>query len=103
MNRISLILFVILINISCKSIDNSLKLSPIIENGKYGFIDQTGKKVIKCQFEKVKEFSEGLAPILKNKLWGFIDVKGNIKIKPQFSEVNWRNGIFISNCTWRIK
>lgn len=89
MNRISLILFVILINISCKSIDNSLKLSPIIENGKYGFIDQTGKKVIKCQFEKVKEFSEGLAPILKNKLWGFIDVKGNIKIKPQFSEVNW--------------
>lgn len=36
-------------------------LFPIEKDGKYGYIDQTGKIIIKPQFEYARDFSEGLA------------------------------------------
>ena len=55
-------------------------------NGKYGFIDKTGKVVIEPKFDAVSDFSEDLAAVrIENNLWGFIDKSGNWTIKPQFS------------------
>ena len=59
-------------------------LFPIIENGKYGYIDQTGKVVIKPQFDTAKRFFEGLARVRVGDKWGFIDPAGRIVIQPQF-------------------
>lgn len=56
----------------------------------YGFIDKTGKKVIRPQFDAAKPFSEGLAAVyidISNedgaRGWGYIDKRGNTIIENQ--------------------
>jgi len=61
-------------------------LFPIREKGKTGYIDNTGKVVIKPQFDYGWEFSEGLAPVQTGEDWGYIDENGKIIIKPRFFE-----------------
>jgi hypothetical protein len=56
----------------------------IREDGKYGYIDRTGKTVIAPQFENTMGFNEGLAATKMNGKYGYIDAKGNWVIKPQF-------------------
>ena len=41
-------------------------LFKVLVNGKVGFIDRTGKMVIKPQFDFVRDFSEGLAEVNLN-------------------------------------
>lgn len=52
--------------------------------GKYGFIDKTGKTVIKPQFDGAMYFSDGLAGVEIDGKMGFIDKTGKIVIQPQF-------------------
>jgi hypothetical protein len=59
-------------------------LFPVKEYGKWGFIDDTGVKVIPCRFDYVMPFSEGLAGIQVDSLWGFIDEAGEIVISPKY-------------------
>src|SRR5438552_1932761 len=40
---------------------------------KYGFIDRSGKVIIKPQFDLTFQFSEGLAAIQIKGKWGYID------------------------------
>ena len=54
------------------------------ENGKYGYIDRTGKTVIEPQYDNTMGFNKGLAATSVNGKYGFIDKKGNWVIKPQF-------------------
>jgi hypothetical protein len=57
------------------------------ENLRWGFIDKTGKLVIKPMFERVGTFSEGLAAAQVYGLWGFIDTTGKWVIKYQYDAV----------------
>lgn len=55
--------------------------------GECGYIDRSGKTVIKRQYERAWDFSEGLAPVFIGTIqgkWGYIDTKGEIAIDPQF-------------------
>ena len=52
----------------------------------HGFIDKTGKIVIKMQFDRVKYFREGLAAVKINSMWDYIDKQGKIVIAPQFDQ-----------------
>ena len=45
-------------------------------NGKYGFIDKTGREVIPCKYDYVWDFEEGLALVKLNEKWGFVDTTG---------------------------
>src|SRR5881394_2007889 len=54
-------------------------------NRKYGFIDHTGKIVIRPMFDEVGRFSEGLAAARVNGKFGYINELGNFVIKPQFT------------------
>jgi hypothetical protein len=65
--------------------DNS-GLYPINVNGKYGFMDRSGKTVITPQFDQTWGFSEGLASVKIGTKWGFINTKGVVAITPQFDE-----------------
>ena len=47
-------------------------------NGKFGFVDTTGKEVIPCKYDLVRFFSDGLAPVSFNGKWGIVDKKGNL-------------------------
>ncbi|MCL6482347.1 MAG: WG repeat-containing protein, partial [Firmicutes bacterium] len=63
--------------------DNS-GLYPINVNGKFGFMDRSGKTVITPQFDGVTRFSEGLAAVRVGSKWGYINTKGTVVITPQF-------------------
>lgn len=60
-------------------------------NGRWGFIDETGKYVIEAKFIMVKPFSEGLAAVVFKESEnapgkvGYIDQTGHIVIPPRFS------------------
>jgi hypothetical protein len=60
-------------------------------NGRWGFIDETGKYVIEAKFVMVKPFSEGLAAVVFKEnesayaTVGYIDQSGRVVIPPQFS------------------
>jgi hypothetical protein len=56
----------------------------IREDGKYGYIDKTGKVVIAPQYENTMGFNEGVAATKLNGKYGYIDIKGKWVIKPQF-------------------
>ncbi|HZI85818.1 MAG TPA: WG repeat-containing protein, partial [Pyrinomonadaceae bacterium] len=62
-------------------------LFPIEIKSKHGYIDSSGKIVIRPQFDDAWRFSEGLAPVLVSDKWGFIDKTGTIVIAPQFFSV----------------
>jgi hypothetical protein len=69
-------------------------LAVVRQNKLFGFIDTTGKMVIKAQYEDLHSFKEGLASFQQNKKWGFIDKKGKIVIKPQFDQAYYfENGL----------
>ncbi|NMG22809.1 WG repeat-containing protein [Brasilonema bromeliae] len=51
-------------------------------NGKWGFINQSGKLVIPYQFDKVQRFSGGVATVQVGGLWGVINPEGKWIIQP---------------------
>jgi WG containing repeat len=59
-------------------------LYPIVEKGKWGYINETGQVLIKPQFDDAKPFYEGLARVKIGKKWGFIDPAGKLTIAAQF-------------------
>ena len=54
------------------------------ETDNYGYVDTTGKVVIKPQYDMAAEFSEGLALVKVDDKYGFIDKTGEMVISPQF-------------------
>lgn len=77
--------------IKCEDVDIYTEdgLIAIYKNGKWGFVDEDGKEIIKPQYEEAKSFSHGLAAVLKDGKWGFINKEGYMVIEPQFSEVGY--------------
>ncbi|MEX2593113.1 MAG: WG repeat-containing protein [Anditalea sp.] len=55
-------------------------------DGKYGFVDRTGKLRIANRYEQIGKFSEGLAPVKIGDQWGYIDQNDKISIQPHFTE-----------------
>ncbi len=51
-------------------------------DGKYGFMNVTGKTVITPQFDDAYDFSEGLAAVRIDTKFGFIDTKGVVIVTP---------------------
>jgi len=69
----------------------------VYRGGLWGFIDHTGKFVLKPQFVRAKEFSEGLAAVAygsdASMRWGYIDKSGKLRIKAKFySAGSFRRG-----------
>ena len=49
-------------------------------NGKWGYIDRSGDRIIPCIYDDAKRFSEGLAAVKKGIYWGYINKKGETVI-----------------------
>ena len=47
-------------------------------NGKYGFIDKSGRLVIPCKYDDSESFSDGLAAVKLNHKWGSINNSGTL-------------------------
>ncbi|MBC7440725.1 MAG: WG repeat-containing protein [Flavobacterium sp.] len=91
---------IILILISCLTYGQGNGLYKFkSQDGKYGFIDKSGKIKIKAEYLNVSDFSEGLCFVSKEVVkkgykWIFIDTLGNkaFDIKDNFPETGFSEG-----------
>ncbi len=64
----------------------STSLFPIKKDGKWGYIDKTGKIIIDPQYDDAWPFSEGLAAVMivdeETGKWGYIDKTGKYVWEP---------------------
>ena len=63
---------------------NEISLYRVCREGKWGYIDKTGREVIPCKYDRVWAFSEGLAEVLKSGKYGYIDKTGRAVIPCQY-------------------
>lgn len=62
-------------------------LAQAAKDGKWGYVDRTGKWVIEPQFELSNVFSEGVAAVRAGGRWGVVDMRGRFVVNPQFDFV----------------
>ena len=62
--------------------------SLVLQNGKFGFIDQSCHFVVQPAFAEAGNFSQGLAPVkdCASGKWGFVDLEGHYVIAPRFAK-----------------
>ncbi|MDE6272585.1 MAG: WG repeat-containing protein [Muribaculaceae bacterium] len=63
---------------------------------KYGYCDNSGQIIIPYQYQKAKEFSDGLACVCINDKYGYINTNGDIVINPIFDDA----GSFNEGIAW---
>lgn len=56
----------------------------IVENGKWGYIDKTGKQQIAPVYNAAQDFSDGLAAVRQDGLYGYINTNGELVIPSQY-------------------
>ena len=89
-----LILFIISLGACAINAQVSEPLYPIRNGTIFGYIDKTGKTIIKPQFLSAGSFSEGLAAARLNGSYGYIDQSGQFAINPRFDlAYAFHNGI----------
>ena len=85
-----LVIYFSILNFGC---DNAISreakiLAPVIlKDQGWGFVDQSGKMVIRPQYEGAMRFSQGLAAVRVNMKWGFVNVNGKMIISPIYDDV----------------
>ena len=70
--------------IPAKKKEDKSGLFPIVQDKKWGYINNKGEIKINPQFDNGGEFSEGLAAVVIGGNVGYIDETGKITINPQF-------------------
>jgi hypothetical protein len=66
------------------AVEEQVMLFPIVKDGKWGYMDETGKVKIEPKYDLAFDFYEGLACVAVGPLRGYIDKTGAEVIKPQF-------------------
>lgn len=63
-------------------------------NGKYGFMDKTGKELIPPKYDSATEFSEELSAVKLDGRYGFIDKTGKVIILIKYEKAGaFKNGV----------
>jgi len=63
-------------------------LAAIRKDGKWGFMDKTGKIVIPTIYSSARDFHEGLAAVSKDGKSGYIDKEGNVILPFNFQDAS---------------
>lgn len=72
-----------------RELERKTSLFPIIQEGRWGFINQAGKIVVKPEFKSVKPFMNGLAAIKdQNDKVGYVNEAGKVVIEPRFKNAD---------------
>jgi WG containing repeat len=67
---------------------------PVMRDGEWGYIDHSGKVVIKPQFEWAEFFYEDRAAVQLNGKWGYVDTTGNMVIPTEYQTArNFSDGV----------
>jgi WG containing repeat len=59
-------------------------LFPVVERGRWGYMEKTGRIAIPPQYENADPFFEGLAQVWIGGKVGYIDTTGHFVIEPQY-------------------
>ena len=51
-------------------------LASVCRDGKWGFIDTSGREVVPCRYNDVFDFNEGMARVETGGKWGYVDKTG---------------------------
>ena len=76
----ALVVFAITATVSA----HSGRLYPVRLNGKFGYMDRSGKVAIQPQFDQASPFVDGYGAVRLGKSWGYVDSQGRLAIAPQF-------------------
>lgn len=69
-------------------------LASVRKDGKYGYIDKSGKEIIPFIYDNAYAFSEGLACVRKQEKWGYIDKSGKTVIPIIYDDAgSFRGGL----------
>src|SRR5580765_6610405 len=63
-------------------------LFPVRLNGKWGYMNVSGKLVVQPRFEMAKDSSEGLARVYENETIGYVDSMGQVVIPPRYLQAH---------------
>lgn len=78
----------------------------VMINGKWGFVDASGKQVIEPEYEDARSFANGVAAVKKNGKWGYIDKNDEMVIENIFSDArdfNDAGNALVEDCgTWQM-
>ncbi len=58
-------------------------LFPILQDGKWGYIDRAGRIAIAPRFGRAERFSEGLAAVVDGEALGYVDATGKLVLVPE--------------------
>ena len=73
------------------------------ENGKWGFVDNNGQKVVDYTYDKITEFNEyGFAAVKKDGKWGSINEQGQVVQEPIY-ELNEDTEPFVIGTYYQVK
>jgi hypothetical protein len=65
-------------------------------NHQYGFMDTSGKVVVKPQYDLALDYSEGLAVVGKSEKFGYLNAQGKVQVPLIFNEASsFANGVAI--------
>ncbi|HEY6001373.1 MAG TPA: WG repeat-containing protein [Anaeromyxobacter sp.] len=56
---------------------------PVQRDGKWGYIDRTGRVVVAPRFDRAERFSEGLAAVVLDGRHGYVDAAGAMALAPR--------------------
>ena len=71
-------------------------MTPIEQDGKWGFTDEYSNIKVECKYEKVTEFNKnGFAGVKLDGKWGSINEKGEVVIEPIYNLDNFYEIDFI--------
>ena len=72
-----------------ESFDRGVNLYPIRENGKWGFMSETGNIIINPSYDTVSACIKGYIAVSSNDNWGILNCRGEI-IVPIKYKIEWR-------------
>lgn len=59
------------------------------DKGKYGYVDENGKEVVKCQYDLTENIENGIGKILKGNKYGFVNSAGKVVVQPKYTSATF--------------
>ncbi len=85
--RFNILMSAFIFALICTSCGNGKFRAAVKENGKYGYIDESGDYVIKPKFQDAWSFIRGSAIVKENGKYGMINKDGEFIIKPTYDSI----------------
>ncbi|MDO4642817.1 MAG: WG repeat-containing protein [Cardiobacteriaceae bacterium] len=61
-------------------------MAAVEKSGRWGFINQGGREVVRPQYDDAWSYREGRAAVARNNHWGYIDQKGREIVSPHYDQ-----------------